>query len=113
MSSDGSHASAMAIIARWRMPPENWCGYSSMRRFALGMPTSSSSSTARLQHRPWISSVRLELISDLATDGEHRVQARQGVPKIILDLAAADTLAERRVVEADQASCRRASPTRR
>ena len=22
----GSQASAMAIIARWRMPPENWCG---------------------------------------------------------------------------------------
>ena len=22
----GSHASAMAIIARWRIPPENWCG---------------------------------------------------------------------------------------
>ena len=22
----GRAASAMAIIARWRMPPENWCG---------------------------------------------------------------------------------------
>ena len=22
----GSHASAIAIIARWRIPPENWCG---------------------------------------------------------------------------------------
>ena len=26
MSSAGSQASAMAIIARWRMPPLNWCG---------------------------------------------------------------------------------------
>ena len=26
MSSFGSHESAMAIIARWRIPPENWCG---------------------------------------------------------------------------------------
>ena len=26
MSRSGSHATAMAIIARWRMPPENWCG---------------------------------------------------------------------------------------
>ena len=26
MSSFGSHTSAIAIIARWRMPPENWCG---------------------------------------------------------------------------------------
>ena len=25
-SSIGSQASAMAIITRWRMPPENWCG---------------------------------------------------------------------------------------
>jgi hypothetical protein len=26
ISSFGSQASAMAIITRWRMPPENWCG---------------------------------------------------------------------------------------
>ena len=26
MSSSGSLTSAIAIIARWRMPPENWCG---------------------------------------------------------------------------------------
>ncbi len=26
MSSAGLSAIAMAIIARWRMPPENWCG---------------------------------------------------------------------------------------
>ena len=26
MSSSGSQLSAMAIIARCRMPPENWCG---------------------------------------------------------------------------------------
>ena len=26
ISSDGSHARAMAIITRWRIPPENMCG---------------------------------------------------------------------------------------
>ncbi len=26
ISSEGSLTSAIAIIARWRMPPENWCG---------------------------------------------------------------------------------------
>ena len=26
MSRSGSLTSAMAIITRWRMPPENWCG---------------------------------------------------------------------------------------
>src|SRR5690554_4952859 len=42
ISSAGSHKSAMAIITRWRMPPENWCGYWSMRWAAPGMPTLSS-----------------------------------------------------------------------
>ena len=26
ISSFGSQESAIAIITRWRMPPENWCG---------------------------------------------------------------------------------------
>ena len=26
ISSFGSQASAIAIITRWRMPPDNWCG---------------------------------------------------------------------------------------
>ncbi len=47
MSSLGSLESAMAIIARWRMPPENSCGYWSSRRLGSGMPTRSSSSAAR------------------------------------------------------------------
>ena len=47
ISSLGSLASAIAIITRCRMPPENWCGYSSTRSRARGMPTRSSTSTAR------------------------------------------------------------------
>ena len=35
----GLQAIAMAITARWRMPPENWCGYSSTRCSGLAMPT--------------------------------------------------------------------------
>ena len=42
----GRHASAIAIITRWRMPPENWCGYSFTRRAGTGMPTASSISRA-------------------------------------------------------------------
>ncbi len=41
----GSQASAIAIITRWRIPPESWCGYSSTRRAGSGMWTRSSSST--------------------------------------------------------------------
>ena len=46
MSRDGSLISPMAIIARWRMPPENWWGKSSTRRSGWGIPTRSSASIA-------------------------------------------------------------------
>ena len=47
ISSSGSPDRAMAIMTRWRIPPESWWGYSSTRFPASGMPTSSSSSMAR------------------------------------------------------------------
>ena len=34
-SRSGPQASAMAIMMRWRWPPENWCGYSSSRCASL------------------------------------------------------------------------------
>ena len=37
----------MAIMIRWRMPPENWCGNAFTRCFAPGMDTRSISCTAR------------------------------------------------------------------
>ena len=37
----------MAIITRWRMPPESWCGYSSSRVSGEGIFTSRSISSAR------------------------------------------------------------------
>ncbi len=49
ISSLGSLASAIAIITRWRMPPENSCGYWSTRRSGSGIPTIVSSSTTRLR----------------------------------------------------------------
>ena len=47
ISSCGLQHRAMAIITRWRMPPESWCGYSRMRFSGSGMPTMRSISTAR------------------------------------------------------------------
>ena len=47
MSSFGLLTRPRAIIARWRMPPENSWGYWLARRCGLGMPTRSSISTAR------------------------------------------------------------------
>jgi hypothetical protein len=52
MSSFGSLTSDIAIIARCRMPPENWCGKSSTRLRACGMPTRSSISMARFRASP-------------------------------------------------------------
>ena len=37
----------MAIMTRWRMPPESWCGYSSSRVSGEGILTSRSISRAR------------------------------------------------------------------
>ena len=47
MITSGSLAIAIAIIARCRIPPENSCGNDRTRSPGFGMPTSSSSSTAR------------------------------------------------------------------
>ncbi len=47
MSRSGSSTSAIAIIARCRMPPENSCGYWRARCSGAGMPTRRSASTAR------------------------------------------------------------------
>ncbi len=47
ISTRGLLAIAMAIMTRWRMPPENSCGKALSRSFGLGMPTMPRSSTAR------------------------------------------------------------------
>ncbi len=52
ISSFGSFVSAIAIITRCRMPPENSCGYSPIRRSASGIPTSSSRSMAWARAAP-------------------------------------------------------------
>ena len=49
ISSSGSHDSAIAIMARCRIPPENWCGKSSTREEGCGMPTRPSMSIACLR----------------------------------------------------------------
>ena len=45
--SSGSAASAMAISARWRMPPLSWCGYCRARSAGSARPTSPRRATAR------------------------------------------------------------------
>ena len=43
----GEQAMAMAIITRWRMPPDRRCGYSPRRTSGSGMRTRRSISSAR------------------------------------------------------------------
>ena len=42
----GAQARAMAIITRWRMPPDSWKGYQRIRSSGEGMPTERRSSMA-------------------------------------------------------------------
>ena len=48
MSSLGLQARAMAIITRWRIPPESWWGYCAATTSGLGIFTSARSSMAFL-----------------------------------------------------------------
>ena len=46
MTRRGAQARAMAIITRWRMPPDSWNGYHRIRSSGEGMPTERRSSMA-------------------------------------------------------------------
>ena len=63
MMSSGSAESASAITTRWRMPPENWCGYPSMRFSGAGMPTSARRSIARFRAAEAERSVCVRIVS--------------------------------------------------
>ena len=101
ISSVGSLTSAIAIIARWRMPPENWCGKSSTRDCGCGIPTRSSISTARLRATCFETLWWIRYgLGDLAPDRVERVQRGQRVLEDHRDLLAAQ-LAQRGLGGAD------------
>ena len=73
ISRSGSLASAMAIMTRWRWPPESWCGKAPRRFSGSRMPTLRSSSSTRSRalcviHVP----VQLQDLADLLLDGVQR-----------------------------------------
>ena len=94
MSSFGFNAIAMAIIARCRMPPENWCGkvVDPARRLRnADQPKQVDGPLARgLLGDALV--VRTDHLDDLPADPVVRVQARQRVLKDHRDLRAADRL---------------------
>src|SRR6266849_1445340 len=88
MMSLGSQASAIAIMTRWRMPPESSCGYCLRRRAGSAMPTRPRSSMAR---RGAIGpAVLLERLGDLPADGEYGIKRRHRLLEDHADVAAAN-----------------------
>ena len=70
-------AIAMAITARWRMPPENWCGYCPARPCRIGdvdLAQELDGALARL--RAGETSVGDLALGDLPPDRQDRVQGR-------------------------------------
>ena len=89
ISSLGSQAMAMAIATRWRMPPDISCGYWRARRSGSGMPTSASSSTARLCGGGAVeAAVELQALADLLADLHHRIERGHRILEDDADVAA-------------------------
>ncbi len=76
MSSLGSHERAIAIMTRWRMPPESSCGYCLTRRSGLLMPTALSEFHGLVPARP-LGQLLVEddRLGDLIPDREHGIEA--------------------------------------
>ena len=72
ITSAGRQASAKAIMARWRWPPESWCGYA--RPCVEDSPTVFSSSAIRPPTLPRLRLVQLDRLEDLAVDALDRVE---------------------------------------
>ena len=80
ISSSGSQASAMAIRARWRMPPLNSCGRERDRRAASGMPDPVQHlDGTRACRPPGHARVHAVHLGDLVADRVVRVEGGQRV----------------------------------
>ena len=108
ISTSGCSASAMAIITRWRMPPESSCGYCFSRLSASEMRTAFSASTralARLAARQ--AGMRLDRLDQLPADRQHRVERGHRLLEDHGDAVAADA-PHRAFAKRWRGRCRRA-----
>ena len=77
ISSVGRQTSAIAIITRWRKPPESWCGYCCEPALGAPMPTARSiAMLARSRRSVAQPAMQAQYLGDLEADGERRVEAR-------------------------------------
>ena len=74
MSTFGRRATAIAIITRWRWPPDSWWGYARAVRSGRGRPTSSSASSVRAVRLGPVQAVGTQALDDLRTDPHQRVE---------------------------------------
>ena len=80
----GFSASAMAIMMRWRWPPENWCGYLSSAASRLGDADARAAARARARAASARGhAVDAHDLGDLPADGVDRVEVASGSWKII------------------------------
>ena len=98
----GWQASAIAIMTRWRRPPESSCGYCAKRRSGAPIPTmrSSSSTRARIAARAHIA-MQAQRLADLEAHRKGRVQAGHRLLKDHADAVAAH-VAHRALVQRQQ-----------
>ena len=91
ISSLGSQASAMAIMTRWRMPPDSSCGYCLRRWAGLGDADQAQHlDRARFGRRAVEALMQRERLGDLPADREHRVERRHRLLEDHRDVVAAD-----------------------
>ena len=108
----GRPAIAMAITARWRIPPENWNGYCRARLPGSAMSTSRSSSTARVRALRRRQAAMGDLaLDDLPSDRQERIQRRRRVLEDDPDVLPAHA-AQRLGVRADDLLARRGGSIR-
>src|SRR4051794_4790774 len=89
MSSFGLQASAIAIITRWRMPPESWCGYSRRRRLRDADEVQHLDG-AVLRRAPLDAFMQAQRLAQLAPDRQHRIEAGHRLLEDHADVVAAD-----------------------
>ena len=90
ISSSGRLASAIAIITRWRCPPDNWCGISTQPRFGIA----NTDLVEQVDHAfPDFGAalpVQFDDLADLPLDCVQRVQRRHRLLEHHRDLGAAN-----------------------
>ena len=101
----------MAIITRWRMPPDSSCGYCRSRRSGSEMRTASSASQRQPPRRPAPSTRRWARIASAICrpTRHHRVERGHRLLEDHRDLAAAHPPHLRAPASAEQVAARRSS----